>query len=262
MARTIELNKPSVQTGADWVLKLPVTYFYEKISLILTNITLANITNIELTIRSNVVWRIATGTMLNDLNTYYGRNPQSGTLDFWFKRPEMENSAFAKMFGLGTADVDFVSIKFRLASGLTNPDIKVLADVGPNQPLGLITKIKQYQHVFAAAGTALPITDWPTQSAAIAAITFNSETDLDAVKISAREGATQKVGTVGELKNENVKRRRSHVSGYTVVDWLLDGNPQDAFQTEGVVDFKAEVDIAAAVTLTSTVEYFDTLPGL
>src|SRR3990167_485169 len=83
----------NVAAGAKFVQECPVGLTYDRILMKLTNVTLAQITNIEVVANGKTIQRYATGTRMQDLNEYYGRPLNSGYLTFFFERPELTTLA-------------------------------------------------------------------------------------------------------------------------------------------------------------------------
>lgn len=257
-------NKPVAGTQFSLRPAIGQTYEYIRFNL-LGGLTVEHIKKLTVNVRGKPIQSFADANQLERLNYFYKRprasQAQTATMfTLWFYRPELDDIAERKNFSLGTVDVDTLSIDFDIdAAAPAASDIKVTARVSAPRPLGVITKIKQYPQTFAQAGEQ-DIADIPLRGAAIAGLhcdtTLVSDLRLELDSLKVVEGTIDDLAAAydGEIDMPN--------SGFKSISYLSRGTQYDALATDGVQDFRLNVNLGGAGTFPLMVEYFDTYAGL
>jgi hypothetical protein len=249
----------NVGAGLTGTLNCPIGLTYDRITLELTNVTNAQITNIEVLVNGKVIQTYASGTELQQINDYYGRDNNAGYLTLYFNRPELNNLVQQRMTGLGTRDVQTLSLNFDLDGDVVSPAVKATAILSEPQPLGLINKVKAFPMSSAVAG-AIEISDIP-RGPRISAVHFfkadisNLEVEIDGQKVF---DSTKALAEVIQKEHGRVPVTASA----THFDTMLEGDNGQALVTAGSADlrFRPTLDTSGAVRV--VVEYLDGLAGI
>src|SRR5690606_4286615 len=99
---------------------------YDQIQFKVTNVTASDIKNFKVKAGSRTVVDVASFSVIEDLNTFYKRQSQSGFLTLWFYRPEVMEDIRA-LTSFGTSDIPSLTIEFDLDAGVTSPAIEAWA---------------------------------------------------------------------------------------------------------------------------------------
>jgi hypothetical protein len=151
-----------VASSSQFRVKLPIGTSYEKVELHLTNITHAQVTDLQVRINGGELMSFRSGTELELFNSYFDRDyvSRSGVLVVDFRRIGMKNPADRDVTILGTGVpasdpsevvVSTLEIVGTLASGLTSPSIKSYAFMREAMPLGVLKQAKSFS--FTPSGT-------------------------------------------------------------------------------------------------------------
>lgn len=263
MRNLIEL--PTIQNvaaGSHCVLNCPVGMTYDLIQFKVTNIVAADIKNFKIKAGSRTVTEVSSFAILEDLNTYYKRQTQSGYLTLWFYRPEVKEDVRA-MTSFGTADIPSFTIEFDLDSGVTNPAIVAHAVQRAPQINGLITKVREYPVTYATSGKQ-QIDNIP-RGARITAIHLK-KSDVSAVEFEINNGngpAKIVEATKGLLEVYQKQHDRLPVTAnYTHIDFNLLGDIAGPLPTVQLQDMRVKHTIDTLGSVTAVVEYIDSLGGV
>lgn len=267
----------AVVAGALVTITLPLGRTYDQVLVGYTGVTLAQMKNVRVNVNNDVIQEFKDGQALADFNKYYKRNSVAGTLDFYFKQPEMKTLAEQRMYGLGTANgipqtaeqvplmpaVTSVTITFEIDSGASAPNITCSALQSDPAPLGNIVKFKRYPMSFNAGTNE--IDNIPKNfDARIKAIHVMTAATID--KMTTLVDSTE----IAELKQTLVEKiqvdhgRAPQTDIYTA-DFTMEGDMKQSLPLLGVRDLRLRVECAAGTTASTygevVVEYFDTLKG-
>jgi hypothetical protein len=250
----------NVVPGSTCTLQVPVGLTYESITLSLTNILPAQLTNIRLNINGKTIQEFLTGTILNALNTYYGRGNAQGYMTIHFRRPEYAHLEDERIYSWGTMDVQTFTIQADIDAACVNPGITAHAIVSEPRPFGVVTKIKNFPITFAVAG-AVEIDSIPRSAQRIAAVHL-VKADANNVVVEVN---SQRVWEMPKALGEELETNSGRIpqtASMTHVDFTLDGDPRHSLQLEGVQDLRFRPTIATPGLLTTVVEYFDEFAGI
>lgn len=263
MRKTVKLPTiQNVSAGAAATLSVPVRPTYEKFSLVYSGVTLAQIKNIEVSANGKVLQRFESGSQLDFINQFYGRQAAgtNSVLTLYMVRPELVELADQRLTALGTADLQTVTIKFDIDAAAAAPVVDAYAEVSAPQPLGSIVKVRQFPRTFATSGQQ-EIDSIPRSGARIAALHLFKD-DVSAVEIEAN-GTTiyEATKTVGEEFQEQFGRSPQTAQA-THIDFLLDGDIAQALMTKGLQDLRLKPTLDTIGQVTSVVEYIDGFEGI
>lgn len=264
---------PSVQNvsaGSTAALHLPCGMTYDYIDFVLENITLAQMTNIEVRINGKTIQNFGSGTELDTINKYHGRVAfQNGVLRLWFMRPELPTLQIANngslvdqryVTSIGTSDVATFSIHFDISGDCVSPTVTAYAQKSPAAPLGFFTKIKAFPRSYSTTGQQ-EIDTLPRSGARIAAIHL-FKSDVSEVNV---EVDSIKVYDVTKTLGEELQKDfgKSPVSdSATHIDFLMNGSLDDALKTYGVQDMRLRPVIDTVGSVRTVVEYLDGYEGI
>lgn len=259
-------NISQVTAGQDFTINCPVGPTYRKIRILLTNITLAQLTNIRISINSKVVQTFDSGTDLNMINKYYSRYDGSanGFLEIPFERSEYLQLMHQRMFAFGTADVDTFQVTAHVDPACVNPAVSAQALVNTiAQKLGVITKIKNFPVTFATSGEQL-IDNIP-RGPRIQAIHF-VKSDITKLRcvVDSVEIRNVTAGVVAsENEQEQFSAKRTPQTGVSeVLDFHLEGDVDRWLVTGGVQSLQFFPTITTSGALKAIVEYADVFAGI
>lgn len=125
----------------------------------LTNITLAQATNIKLLLisptKTVTLQEFKDGDELKDYNDYFGRKTDSAKLSFYFRKPEMETEAQSMAFALGTGGLQDLRVEFTVDAGVTSPGVQAWGRKVANRSVaaGLLPYVVNHNVGGSAEGT-------------------------------------------------------------------------------------------------------------
>lgn len=250
----------NVTPGGEFTLECPVRPTYEKITLKLTNITPAQLTALEIRVDGRPVQRFKDAVRVNAINNYYKRGVTGGYVDFHFTRPEMASVFEQRMTALGTADIKTLTIVGKIDAACVSPAVEAYAIRSEPQPIGLITKIREFPMSFAVSGQ-VDIDKIPLSRAALAAIHL-FKSDVSACTVEANNAKIYERPKEAGEHDQSGRNRTPQNAACTHLDFMLEGSIREALTTEGIQDFRLRPTIASSGSLDVVVEYLDGIGGL
>jgi hypothetical protein len=254
-------NPENVVAGQTFVQRCPVGLTYDRIMVALTNITLAQLTNIEVLANGKSIQKFNDGQQLQDLNTFYGRPTNTNELTLFFERPEFITLPDQRACALGTSDVQTLIVKGDINAACVNPAILCYAVQSAPSRMGLVTKIKQTPVGFTAAGVVS--FDQMVRAARLLALHYG-KTDVNNVVIEA-DGRRVVDMTKTQLENMLKDVGRVPVTArFTHVDMCMDGDLSQALVADPAVvkDFRQLLTLGTSGTVNLMVEYLDGFEGI
>lgn len=262
-----------VGPGNDSSLNLPLGKTYEMIQLEYSgkkangvdDVTPSDLQNIEVQVNGKVIQAYKDGNEIDVLNQFYGRGAANGFLNLWFIRPELENIGgmwASRLTALGTADIQTLTLHFHGKDDLTSLSVKAHAVKNPvSQPMGLITKVRAFPRSFATSGQQ-EIDNIPRSGARIAAMHL-FKSDVSDVELTVDQ--RNKVDASKALLEEyqiRVGKRTPQTAVATHIDFLINGDIEDALATKGVQDFRVKPTLDTNGDVRTVVEYLDYFAGI
>lgn len=261
MARRF-LRLPSlsnVAASSRATLGVPIGMTYHKIDLQCSGITPVQMENIRVKINGKVVQEFINGERLNDINAYYGRVVEAGTVTLWFDAPHFDNASLRRTTAIGTMDVATFEIEFNINAAATSPSVEAFATVSPNTPLGMIRKVKTYTASSATVGIK-EVADIPREGRIPAIFLFKAdiidcEVQINSVKMYEPSKA------LGEVIQKQYGRVPVSAK-YTAIDFNLEGDPTQALAVQGASDFRLRPNFETAGAADIVVEYLTGFAGI
>lgn len=263
------VNISQVNPGATVTIEVPVGSTYHQIQLLKTNLTAAQVTNIQIYADTKLFQEYTDLDQLDAINAFYKR-PQNGNYHtFWFDRPEL-NEEFREITAIGTKDLKAFTIKFKIAAAAVAPAITARAETSMNLPLGLITKIKQQTHPLTSTGWQ-DITKIP-QIGKIIGLHFYKATD-DITEFTFKRDDNEIIETsVADVEEFQAQYNRVPQANYVHFDFAMKGNLFNALEVieyaslngqppEKVQDVRAKVNLTTAEDVLLLTEHIDSLSG-
>jgi len=248
----------NVAAGNQATLNCPVGFTFDQIKFAYSGATSDQIKNIRVKVNGKAIQEFKDVAEINMLNDYYGRNTESGYFTLFFNRPEMATPAVQRLTGLGTQDVATLSVELDIDSGATSPTISASAIWSEPQPLGLFTKVKSFPRSFATTGQqdidSIPRVD------RIAAIHLIKS---DVSKVDLQINST-KVYDLDKSSGESAQKdygRVPQTSKATHIDFMLEGDINQAMTTQGVQDLRVQPTIDTTGEVRVVVEYLGGFAG-
>lgn len=251
----------NVAAGATATLDLPLGLTYDVLMVNLTNITLAQLTNIEIRVNGKTVQEFATGTELDNINKYHGRLAfANGVLPIFFMRPELSLPGERAITALGTADIATLSFHADVDAACTSPAITIYAQQSAQTNLGVITKIRAFPRAAATSGD-FEITNIPRSGARIACVhLFKADISHCVIKVDGREAVDATKTLLEQM--QSAWGKTPVTASATHVDFVLNGNIQDALITAGVQDLLVRPTLDTEGAVRTIVEFFEEFAGL
>lgn len=265
MSRSFE-EAPTLQNvvpGGRVTLNLPLGLTYDQVIFELTNVSPADMKNLKVITGSKAQWDVTDGARIADVNTFYKRPEKSGFLTLWFYRPEMRTEEERALTSIGTLDIPSLTIQFDLDSGVSNPAIKAYTVRRAPQPLGVITKFREYPTTFATAGRQ-DIDNIPRGARIQAMHLFKSDVDHVEFEVNSGSGAGKIVDwpkTMLEAVQEQYGRAPLSAKA-THIEMNLLGKATQWMPTQKLVDMRIKPTLGSAGALTTLVEYIDGYHGI
>jgi hypothetical protein len=265
MGRSFE-EMPTMQNvvpGGRVTLSAPLGLTYDQVTFKLKNVTPAQMQNFKVITGSKAQWDLTSGERIDDINTYYDRKEKSGYLTLWFYRPEMKTEEERALTSIGTTDIPSLTIQFDLHPDVTSPAIQAYAVRRKPEPMGLITKFREYPVTFATAGKQ-DIDNIPRGARIAAMHLFKSDVSKVEFEINNGTGSGKVVDWPKELL-ESVQEqygRNPLTATATHVDMNLLGKAMQFMPTQNLVDMRLKPTIDSAGGLTTLVEYIDGYNGI
>lgn len=243
---------------------------------------LADVTNIKLVVDGNVIQEYPTAARLDDLNQYHGRPAASGAgtaadplvLTIYCSRPELSSfqpkpglilveSDAERVTALRTGDVRSAWIELTIAgagAGLTA--FSAEAPIAAPEPMGLITRVKPFTYNPASTGDFETLYDLPRGKGSTGIIAVHLAKAANNINtVTVKEGGFIVFDSVTKaaLQKFQSDYNKKPVAGYTVLDFLPNGNLNEVLLINPNRDIRATVNFpATAEAITATVEYLTT----
>lgn len=264
------ITLPDVSTvgvGKRVTIKCPIGWKYSDIMLEPSNLQLSEMKNIKVNVNGKTIQEFPDGTYLDNINQYYQRGSFAnlGFLPIFFERPELR--AFGTydqhdILGLGTADLDTLTVTVEIASSTTStnaPDLAAHATVTANEPMGLVTKVIPFFQSYAGSGQQ-EISDLPREGARFAAIHL-VKSDVDDLELEVNKNKVRDYTKPLAEATQKKYDRAPQSSWATHMDFILRGGLEGAIATEDadgneiVYDFRIRQTIGSSGDETVMVEY-------
>lgn len=255
----------NVAAGATFTLNMPVGPTYHRVSLSHNLADLDDLQDLEVIINGKTVQKYLNGSQVEAINEFYGRALGTGILSLYFGRPELVELEQQRILALGTADVQTLTIKGKIAAGATYtggdtaPSIEADAWVSAPEPLGLLVKVRQFPYSSSVAGQ-VDVDNLP-RGPRIAAIHFG-KADVNAVEVNMDSRIIVE-GTKAKLEQWQKEQGRTPITaGFTHVDFCLEGDLSGALATRTAQDLRFKLDLGAPGLVNMAVEYIDGWDGI
>ncbi len=251
----------NVAAGNTATLRCPVGLTYHSITLAYSGVTRAQLQNIEVLVGSKVIQHYKDADRLQALNSYYGQPDNAGYVTLWFERLWLHDLQSQRVTALGTQDVQTLTVRFDVDAAALGPAVTATAVLAEPQPLGLITKVKEYSLSSAVAGQILikELALGPR----IQAMHFG-KADVTRVEIDAN---SRRVFEGDKALLEVIQKEAGRVpqtAAYTHADWILEGDLAQAFISDPrqVQDLRIRPTLGTSGALDVIVEYLDQWAGI
>lgn len=277
-----QVNFGNVASGATTTVRLPVGPTYDRIAMRFlggTGAGLANVTNVRLLANGKVIQEYADLSVLDDLNKYHGRDAAAGGAPFdacfYFRRPEIKSFTWngrqlteidaERITSLRTRNLDTLTMEFTpngTYSGASPANTDIYTDEVPDvsEDFGLITKVKKFSYPFSGAGDFPTLFDIP-RGPRIMAIHYKTSL-VTKVSLLANSVALMDNLSIGALQKFQDYDGKVPVAAYAVLDFIQNGNMDEALRTAALRDLRAIISVSGAITPDVYVEYLDTFNGL
>lgn len=246
----------------------PVQYTYDHITLNYTGtaVTRAMLKNIAVKANGEEIQYYKDGDRLDQINDYYSRQDTANFLTLWFNRREMKTLGDERIFGLGTADLDNLTVEIDVdATAPGDFALKADCQLSEPQPLGVFCRTKQVNFNSSVSGQ-VDVDKIPVQYGRLLALhAFKS--DVNALDVYVDEA---KIWSLTKSRGEIFEKNYGRVPQTAVAthaDWILEGDTAQAIildAPEGNSNRKKR-DLLLKPTLGTSgsvdfvVEYLDTL---
>lgn len=258
-----------VVPGSKAVLEVPVKGpTYKKVLFVITaaaGLDVSDIGRIDVLFNGNVRQTYKNLQRLIDLNTYYKRSTDSvgaTRIEFMlsFFSAQYDNLAYKLATGIGTADLASFNIEMEIATGAP-ADIAMEAtayiDTEP-QPIGAFVGIREYG--ISSSVTGEIETDKLGKNGEVYHALHLAKADISRVTLEADQNKVIQA-TKQDLeryqKDASPNPRVPVSASYTHIDFLMDGNAGDVFNTRGVNDLRLKMvfdTVGAAEIVAETLE--------
>lgn len=253
-----------VVAGGTVTIDLPVGQTYHQVQLLLTNITAAQGTQIQVIAGTKVIQEFDDFAELDALNDFYAR-PQAGNYHtIWFDRPELHESD-RELTALGTIGLETVQIKFKVDAAAISPAVSVRADRSIGTPVGLITKIKRAAYPFTSSGE-VDMSKMPKIGKVVGLHYKKATDDITTLRI-VRDEVDQVETTVADLEEWQKQYGRVPVANYVHYDFTMKGDLDHSLEVQQysdgmpVQEFYSKLTLGTAETVVLLSEHIDSLSG-
>lgn len=263
----IFLRQPTVKNvaaGSRFTAEIPVGRTIERLIFQLGGTTFdATLLNLVRVLVNGKVIVELSGAEILALNDHYNRGDIDGNLfSLWFTRPEMNDSQQRAIAGLGTADVQTLTVEGDIAAGAVAPTVTLYSEESGARNLGAFVYIRRFPRSFAAGGFQ-EIDTLPRNGAAYLAMhvahdgtaltaTSNIELSVNGNKIWDMPVAVGNAAITGNSSG----RLRHTITNYAHLDFNESGDLWDALNSAptAVKDMRLRMNLAAAGSLTVITE--------
>lgn len=264
----------NVEPGGSAVLKCPLgrtydltRFKFESADVAFNALTDAQqramFTNIGVEINGTNHVPLPSAVVLQAVNSYYGRADASGYFTLHFNRAELHDLIQQRQFGLGTVGLETLAITFDIDAAAP-ADLTITARARQREGMdpGAIIKTRLF-HFGAATAGPLEIDNILKGSPIMAMHIYKAGDDVDKVNVDLNDFAWVKNATKDDLANEQADYGRTAQTGYTHVDFCLEGDYTQALATKRATpehpadDFRQLLTLGTAGSGWVLVEYID-----
>lgn len=261
------INLPTVQNVAansTFTIHCPVGKTYERIMLVRggTTFTEAQLTNIRVEVNGKTIASWKDAAELDAENSFYGRNDTANYHTLHFSRAELDSITQDRVTGLGTADVQTLTVRGDI-TGATAPTLKAKAVLRGPEPMGLVTKVKQFS--YSSSGSAFEIADLPRGPRLMALhVVDGSSGVVSGVKLIADGSERLVFDNAAEMNKYNQDNGRASVSGRFVLDFCGDGDLYESLVTDRAViqDLRVQITMSTPGDFLVVAEFLDGYAGI
>lgn len=248
----------NVAAGSTATLEFPLGLSYHFLHLYFTGVTLAQMKNIRIEVDGKPIKKWADGVRLNAENKHYGRGAATADcLPIWFVRKELTELAQQRLFALGTANVQTMSLLIDIDEAAASPVLKATSKRGPQDVMGYITRIHEFKHSSAVSGE-IEIDNIPLRTgAAIAAIHIYSP-DVTDCALEIDGAIVWEMSKSGAAKEQVDHGRDPQTASKLTLDFLLEGDFFQGVDLTGIQDFRLKPTLSSAGNMDIVVEYTET----
>lgn len=260
----------NVAKGNTVSVNLPVGNTYEQVVLYTKGVTNAQLKNIALEINGRIVSEWPNAERLISMDKHFNRAQTDGAITFHFNRPELEELAERRFFGLDTNQSQGITtaiIKMDIDAEATAPELEAFALVSQSLPgaPNYLTKVRRFIVPVSAAGQ-FDIDSIPRPlGASIGGIhLYMPDTDSDGLcQVTKAELLVDNVNwhDIDAATAANFQKsygRVPQVAESTVIDNMLEGDMRQSLAlTNNIQDFRLRCVAASSGQVEVMVEYID-----
>lgn len=249
----------NVAAGSNAILNLPVGLSYDLITIELVNGAKSDIERIELKGNGRMIQEFSGGALqVDEVNKYHGRGVDADLIDLHQVRPELANLGQRRMFSLGTADLQTLTLNVKIAAGApANIQLKAYAIKSEQEASGLVTLIREFPVTFNASGE-MDISNLPFDAqASIGCIHFfKEEDDIQDLRILINQKNVFELSANVAEKLQAKAFKDPSSAKYFRADWMLEGDiAQALIWSTGISDFRIKPTIGSGGEVKMLVEY-------
>lgn len=200
--------------------------------------------------------------VLQAINSYYGRADTDGYFTVHFNRPELHDLVQQRMFGLGTKGLDTLAITFEIAD--TAPaDLKITARARKREGMDPGAIVKTRLFYFSSEAGPFEMDNIIKGAPIMAMHYYKEEDDISQVNIDLNDYSWVKNALKVDLEDEQARFGRTPQTGFTHVDFCLEGDYTQALATKRSTPEHVADDFRQVITLDTAgsgwvlVEYID-----
>lgn len=248
-----------VASSSRVTVKLPIGLSYEWVKLILTNITIAQCTNIAVRINGQTIQEYRSGTEMELCRSEedFQYTTTAGYLHFDFRRLGSTNiidrdstlirTGFPNKPDSGLADVSTLELSFDLASGLTNPAISAYAAMIDPSSLGLVRYVRGLSYTPAGTG-AYEVSDIP-RAMLIERIGFNMASGVFTELVAKVNGNIVMEGPLAIHNQDQNNGVRVSQSNWFFMEPDPKGDGRDWIDVRSASDFRLIMTVSTAANI-------------
>lgn len=262
-----------VAPGQTATVRLPIGVKYHDVSLV-TNMTLANMTEIRLIANNKVIHRYSAAER-DTINKFYGLEAFAGILLIPFDRKALKVRAMEEVTGINTGvrgengeKISALYLEIDIAADAVSPALDVYATTSAATPegVGTVLHVKKNTRNSAGAGE-LEISDLPYNEPTAAALNSvfmfprdNLGAPVAMNKVTIERGL-YKVFERTKALNDFMQKNGERVPQADVfaVDFTENGYGANALDLRGYQDFRYRLDMAGAANIPVVSEYLGIL---
>jgi len=252
-----------VAASSTAILEVPIgaTYHYINYQCSGTGLTVSMFNAIRLIVNGQELQKFKNLQRLFDENLYHGREADTVTsFTIWFKDDDYNDLAFKRSPAWGTQGLSTFNIEMDL--GATFPaDGKIIATAYMDtvaQPLGVFTRIRESSLSSAVSGDV--DTDKIQKGGAVYKCIHLFKADVATVKLVADSitviDATKATLEI-QAKSVRPVKRVPITASCTHIDFMLEGDAGDLFDTTNVQDLRLTMNLTTSGTVEIVTEQLD-----